>query len=236
MFQKNSNKELSLIWSPAKFFLGINLERNIYSTSLNKNWGNANHPLFIDKGKHNGIIVKLILEKKVLIFVDKLPKEGLEISKDFEYSSSGLLDESALFLQLVHAEMNIKKVGENILIKGKIETCLSFTCSRCLMPFRFFVDSKFDLVYLPEELDSIKEELNETDMNNFFYHNHQIDIREIVLEQLNLTFPVKPLCSEGCQGICPVCGKTRRYGKCDCVVEDSDPRLQKFKEFIKDRQ
>lgn len=172
----------------------------------------------------------------MLILVDKLPEEGLEISQDFEFSSSELVDESALFLKPTHVEMHIKKIGDKIQIKGKIETCLSLVCSRCLVPFKFFVDSKYDLVYLPEELDSIKEELKDSDMSSFFYRNRQIDMRGVILEQLNLTFPVKPLCSEECQGICPVCGKNQRFGKCDCGVKDSDPRLQKLKVFIKDRQ
>jgi uncharacterized protein len=172
----------------------------------------------------------------MIINVDRFSKEGLKVSKDFEFSSLDLVEESAVFLQPVHARMNIKKVGDEIRIKGKIKTCLSFVCSRCLIPFKFPVDSSFDLVYLPEELDIIKEELGTEDLNNFFYHDRQIDLREVVLEQLNLTFPVKPLCSEKCQGICPICGKNQRYGKCGCVVEDADPRLQKLKSLVKDRR
>jgi|GEM_PF-142622 len=190
----------------------------------------------IDKGKQDGIIVKLILEKKMIVSVDKLPKEGLNVSKDLELSSMDLVEENVVFLQPVHVEMNIKKIGDEVRIKGKIKTCFSFVCSRCLVPFEFPVDSSFDLVYFPEEFDLIKEELGCEDLNNFFYYDRQIDLEEIVLEQLNLTFPVKPLCSKDCQGICPICGKNQRFGKCGCSVEDSDPRLKKFKLFIKDRE
>ncbi|MFB0566430.1 MAG: DUF177 domain-containing protein [Candidatus Aminicenantaceae bacterium] len=171
----------------------------------------------------------------MLISVDRLPKEGLTVSKDFEFSSLDLVEESVVFLQPVHAELDIKKIGEEIRIKGKIKTCISFVCSRCLMPFKFPVDSNFDLVYLPEELDLIKDELKSEDLNNFFYYNRQIDTGEVVLEQLNMTFPLKPLCSEECQGICPVCGKNQRVDKCGCEVKDSDPRLQKLILFIKDK-
>ncbi|NIM91199.1 MAG: hypothetical protein GTO17_09655 [Candidatus Aminicenantes bacterium] len=172
----------------------------------------------------------------MLINVDKLPREGLKVSRDFEFSSLDLVEENAVFLQPVWAEMSINRIGDEIRIKGKVKTCFSFVCSRCLMPFKFPVDSSFDLIYLPEELDILKEELGTEDLNNYFYRDQQIDLREVVLEQLNLTFPVKPLCSEKCQGICPVCGKNQKDGKCGCVVEDSDPRLQKLKSFIKDRR
>ena len=171
----------------------------------------------------------------MIINIDKLPNEGLIIAKDFEFTSSDLVEENAVFLQPVHAEISVKKIGDEIRIKGNIKTCLSFVCSRCLVPFRFPVDSHFDLVYLPEELDFIKDELECDDLNNFFYYNRQLDLKDVVMEQLNLTFPLKPLCSEECQGICPICGKSQRNGRCDCIVKDSDPRLQKLKLLIKDR-
>lgn len=190
----------------------------------------------IDKGRQDVIIMGILSERRMVINVDRFPAEGLKVAKDFGFSSTDIVEENAVFLVPVRAEMDIRKIGDEIRIKGKIKTCLSFVCSRCLIPFKFPVDSSFDLVYLPEELDIVKEGLGNEDLNNFFYRNRQIDLREVILEQLNLTFPVKPLCSEKCQGICPVCGKNQRFGKCGCVVEDSDPRLQKFKSFIKDRR
>jgi len=167
----------------------------------------------------------------MLIDIDKLPKEGLKISRDFEYLNLDLVEENAVFLQPVHAEVTVRKIGEEVWIKGRIRTCLSFICSRCLAPFELPVDSKFDLIYLPEELDMDKEELEDEDINKLFYYSRQIDIREVILEQLNLTFPVKPLCSEVCEGICPVCGKIRKEGHCGCAFKESDPRLEKLKIF-----
>jgi uncharacterized protein len=136
----------------------------------------------------------------------------------------------------VHADISVKKVGEEVFVKGKIKTLLSFVCSRCLVPFEFPVDSQFDLVYLPEEFEVAKEELDNDDMNTSFYYSRKIDLKEVVLEQLNLTFPVKPLCSEACQGICPVCGKNINNGDCSCVTKDSDSRLEKLKIFLKDKR
>lgn len=172
----------------------------------------------------------------MIIDIDRLPKKGLKVQKDFEFLSLDLVEESAVFLEPVHAEVAIKKLGEEISIKGRIKIRLSFNCSRCLVPFEFPIDSRFDLVCLPEELDVVKEELDSEDMNKFFYYSRKIDLKEVVLEQLNLTFPVKPLCSEDCQGICPNCGKIIRKGECSCVRSDSDPRLEKLKTFIRDKR
>lgn len=172
----------------------------------------------------------------MIIEIDRMPPEGLNISKDFEYFNADLVDENAVFLNPVHSELFIKRIGEEILIRGRIKTCLSFVCSRCLVPFEFPIDSKFDLVYLPEELDVFQDQLENEEINKFFYYSHKIDVKEVVLEQLNLTFPVKPLCSARCQGICPVCGKIIQESECACVRDDSDPRLEKLKTFIRDKR
>lgn len=168
--------------------------------------------------------------------MSNLPAEGLKVNKDFEFLSTDLVEENTVFLEPVHADVTIKKVGEEIFINGKISTCLSFICCRCLSPFEFKVDSGFDLVYLPEELDDFKEKLDGEDINKLFYHGPKIDLKEVLLEQLNFTFPLRPLCSKACQGICPVCGKVISAGKCSCIADESDPRLEKFKLFIRDKE
>jgi uncharacterized protein len=122
----------------------------------------------------------------MIIDVEKVPKEGRKISKDFEFLSASLVEESAVFLKPVHTELTVKKLGEEILIKGKIVTSLSLICSRCLVPFETLVDSRFDLVYLPEELDLMQDQLEIDDLNKLFYYDGKIDIEEVILEQLNL--------------------------------------------------
>lgn len=172
----------------------------------------------------------------MIIDIDRLPEEGLNVSQDFEYFSADLVEEDAVFLEPVHAEALVRRVGDEVFIKGRIKSCLSFVCSRCLVPFEFPIDSPFDLVYLPEELEVLKDELEAEDIDTAFFPDRRIDLKEVVLEQLNLTFPVKPLCSRDCQGLCPVCGKIIKSGRCSCITEESDPRLEKLKTFLKDRR
>ena len=172
----------------------------------------------------------------MIIDIDRIPDVGLKISKEFEFFNSDLVEESATFLEPVRAEMSVKKTCEEILIKGRIRSRLSVVCSRCLLPYEFTVDSDFDLVYIPEETDTLKEQLEKEDLSKLFYSDRIIDIKMEVLEQLNLTFPFKPLCSQDCQGICPVCGKIIRNETCSCLRDESDPRLEKLKTFLRDKR
>jgi len=172
----------------------------------------------------------------MIIDIDKLPKDGLELCRNFEFPSLDLVEEEAVFLQPVQTEVSIRRIDEEVWIKGRVKTVLSFICSRCLTPFEFPVDSAFDLVFLPEEMQELKEEFDDENADRLFYRGRQIDVREVILEQLNLTFPARPLCSPSCEGLCAVCGKIRREGACGCQVKETDVRLEPRKILKKDKR
>lgn len=172
----------------------------------------------------------------MIIDVDKIPKEGLSVSRDFEFLNVDLVEDGAAFLGPTHVEAVVRRIGEEVWIKGSLTARVSLVCSRCLTPYEFPVDASFDLAYLPEELGILKEELEEDDLSRVFYQNNQIYLEEVILEQLNLTFPLKPLCSEKCEGICAVCGQIRREGNCACLVKEEDPRLRKLKNLLREKE
>ena len=171
----------------------------------------------------------------MIVEVDKIPKEGLSVSRDFEFSSLDLIEENTAFLSPARADVLVRKVGDEVMVKGRLTTRLSFVCSRCLAPYEYPVDVSFDLYYLPEDLDTMKDELDEDDVDKVFYRHRRLDLREIILEQLNLTIPLKPLCSEGCEGICAVCGELIHDGKCSCLVKELHPGFDKLKFLVRDK-
>lgn len=171
----------------------------------------------------------------MLIDIDRLPKEGLRISKDFDFLGVDLVEENAVFLEPAHAEVFVRRIGDEVFVQGEITAKLSFVCSRCLTPFEFAVASPFDLVFLPEDVDELGEELSEDELDKMYYRDRQLDLRAVILEQLNLTFPAKPLCSQACEGICAVCGEVIRDGKCSCHVKESDPRWNALKLTMRDK-
>ena len=66
-----------------------------------------------------------------------------------------------------------------------------------------------------------------------FYRDEQIDLNELLREQFYLALPMKPLCSEGCKGICPQCGTNRNAANCDCSPQWEDPRMAGLKTLLK---
>ncbi|MFN2240590.1 MAG: DUF177 domain-containing protein, partial [Thermoanaerobaculia bacterium] len=77
-----------------------------------------------------------------------------------------------------------------------------------LEPFPFALHSDFTLRYFPrpegvgavegDELEIAPEQLDEE-----YYGEPQVQLLPIVLEQVQLSLPMKPLCEEGCLGLCP---------------------------------
>jgi len=175
------------------------------------------------------------VETTIVIDIDRLPREGLSMSRDFEFLSLDLVEENAVFLEPAHADLTVRLIGDEILVQGVVSARLSFVCSRCLTPFEFPVASRFDLVYLPEDLDALSEELTDEKIDQMYYSGRQLDLRAVVLEQLNLTFPAKPLCAPECEGICAVCGEIIREAKCSCLVKEPEAGLNKLKFNVRDK-
>ena len=74
-------------------------------------------------------------------------------------------------------------------------------------------------------------EVADDDLSTAFYENDEIDLGALMHEQFVLSLPMKPLCSEGCKGLCPVCGTNLNKGTCDCKPVWEDPRFAALREL-----
>lgn len=118
-------------------------------------------------------------------------------------------------------------------LAGRAAGSIELTCSRCLEPFTMPVTAEFDLRYVPhtENLGEGEQEVEEDDLATAFYSDDQIDLGQLILEQLHLAMPMKPLCSEACRGLCPQCGINLNTGSCECKQIWEDPRLAALKQL-----
>jgi uncharacterized protein len=136
----------------------------------------------------------------------------------------------------VSLQFDIFKDKQHFRLAGRVETTLELGCSRCLDPFTWPVDAAFDLRYQPhaENTGQPEQEVEEDDMTTAFYDNDEIDLGQLMLEQVYLTLPMKPLCVPDCRGLCPVCGTNRNRNSCTCTTEWEDPRLAALKALKKE--
>lgn len=119
--------------------------------------------------------------------------------------------------------VHLEKHGHDILLRGHLEGRLALSCSRCLEAFSHPLDADFDLLLAPGPgpLRSDEEELSKADLDVDFYTREEVNLEAIVREQVLLTLPLKPLCSETCQGLCPRCGADLNRETCNCRRDES---------------
>ncbi len=100
----------------------------------------------------------------------------------------------------VHAQQN----GLDVLVQARIEAELLATCSRCLGDVRLDVDLPLMALLSPEHMrpeDSDEIDVRLDEVNRDYYAGREIVLDPMVREYLLLEAPMKPLCSEACQGI-----------------------------------
>jgi len=152
-----------------------------------------------------------------------------------ELAASVGQDEEYKVTAPVHLVMDVHKDGEAYRATGRVTTKLELECGRCLEPFQIPIDSPFELRYVPqvENTGEGEREVAEDDLTTAFYKEDSIDLGELMHEQFVLALPMKPLCVEGCKGLCVYCGTNLNKDTCACAPEWTDPRLAALKGLLK---
>lgn len=163
-----------------------------------------------------------------------------------QYEPSGFAedDEDYRVIAPVSLGFTIHKDQDRFRLVGSVATTLELACSRCLEPFTLPVNATFDLRYLPHKAgqeaasagDGEEGEVQDDDVSVSFYLDDEIDLADLLREQFYLVLPMKPLCREECQGLCPHCGVNRNIETCQCSARWDDPRLSTLKALIPDRK
>jgi uncharacterized protein len=84
-----------------------------------------------------------------------------------------------------------------------------------------------------EDPDAEEIELTADDLGLISFEGDEIDLVDGIQEQVIMALPFKPLCREGCRGLCPQCGADLNLGDCACseppVLEGKFSILKNFK-------
>jgi len=102
----------------------------------------------------------------------------------------------------------------------------TLACQRCLEPVRQPVAADAALLLVrdaPQPMEG-DHQLGEEELGIVHLDSEVFETRPLLLEQMQLAVPMKPLCREDCQGLCPSCGADLNAGTCDCKDDWVDPR------------
>jgi DUF177 domain-containing protein len=127
---------------------------------------------------------------------------------------------------------------KDIRLLGNLSTKVELKCARCIEPVVQDLSSEFDLLYRPASTIKREEEvaISEADTEIGYYQGEGITLEDVLKEQILLAVPLRALCKEDCQGLCPQCGENRNLTSCNCAGKITDPRwaaLAEIKEKLK---
>ena len=112
-------------------------------------------------------------------------------------------------------------------LRARLSYEQTLSCNRCLKPIVEQAKSDVELMILVEHGPESGGEhaLHEQDLGILYLQDELLETDPILIEQLQLNIPMKPLCREDCQGLCPICGADRNAaGDCKCEESTPDPR------------
>lgn len=137
-----------------------------------------------------------------------------------------LLNESAERLGLkepfngeVEVDIRMDKSPTQIVLDCEVFAEAGFVCDRCAEDYNIELENKFRMTYLFGH----DKEVEDIDIKVLPPEAVKIDLSSEVMEYAYLAVPMKKLCSEECEGLCPHCGKNRNSEKCSCEDEQINP-------------
>jgi len=197
----------------------------------------------------------------VFIDLDRVPPEGQAVDRTLalegpyiegeEFRPLSPVTLSGRLQPLTSDEGGDPGQDEDFRLRGRMSCRIELACVRCLEPFPLDLAEELDLLYLPQssneapaaeesEADALTElsgrGLEREELAVSFYRDERVDLSQMIVEQIVLALPMKPLCKPDCRGLCALCGANRNEASCECAPEDTDPRWAPLKTLQKSRR
>ncbi len=121
----------------------------------------------------------------------------------------------------------------DIQMRGQFRVRMESDCDRCLEPAQFDVENNLAILFKPssETEEDEEAELAEGETDVAFYDGDGVLLEDVVREQIVLALPIKLVCKEDCQGLCPVCGENWNLRECECERTPVDVRWSALQEL-----
>ena len=171
-----------------------------------------------------------MLDRRDNILFDEIDKDGPQnYSRTYAIAPADLARDEVVNLGPVSITASARKgdLPAEYIVEGSTRFTADFSCSRCVEPYPFAGFSNFHLRYRPHPQNVGEDEelaINPDELDMEFYTERAIALRDLAVEQIQLSIPMKPLCDDHCLGLCPQCGANRNREACSCEMSIADER------------
>ena len=144
----------------------------------------------------------------------------------FEADKSEIsFDKGIELIDTMKVELTLTKDAQTaVIVEGRMDGNVKMNCGRCLKDFIAPVTVGFAVIY--KDKNSMTEDDRESGV--YEYENNEIDLYPYLRETMILELPVKPVCSDDCKGLCPVCGRNLNEETCNCEKKEPKATYKPF--------
>ncbi len=133
------------------------------------------------------------------------------LKKEFDYSIPGSefpKNDSYAFNGDVQVSGSFYNRADVVHLDYSVRFTLNIVCDRCL--------KELEREYSFDYKRIVVKNVNSDNDEYIIAENDKVDVNEIALSDLLLSLPTKMLCSDDCEGLCPVCGCDWNESECNC--------------------
>ncbi len=166
------------------------------------------------------------------ILLESITADPSELELTAEATELDLhLDLAALASPVVY-NVSAWRIEDEIFLNGTVTYKMQLTCARCLNEFDSPYSFPLDLVLQLVPDDRLRQDADEGDEFTMISGSRTTYVLDQHLRDLiTLELPMKPVCQENCQGLCPRCGTNLNEQSCTCIIKEDDPRWEALKKF-----
>jgi len=122
--------------------------------------------------------------------------------------------------------LSLQKAEAEYFCQGMVTADIRVQCSRCAREVDLELEGVTDFIIRTQSVED-GERNGASDDEDYVYAQGKgdtADVTDLVRQALTLALPMKPLCSEDCKGLCPVCRVNLNERTCSCARKQPDPR------------
>ncbi|MFH1355161.1 MAG: DUF177 domain-containing protein [Candidatus Omnitrophota bacterium] len=134
----------------------------------------------------------------MIIDINRIPFEGETFEEEISPAQLEVETDIIKFRGNIKVKAGISRITNAVTANLNISGLIYANCSRCLEEFQMDLEKNLKLNYPVSSSDT------------------KIDLSQDLKEEIMLDYPMKPLCSGECKGLCIRCGKNLNEGSCNC--------------------
>lgn len=156
------------------------------------------------------------------VTIHQIPDSGLSI--DYEacenIASSYLVKNDEVRARI--CGMVSPNGSASYIFSGSFEISCTLICDKCLQEAPYILSSN-----IREKFEKDAQE------GSWTINGDELDFTEVIRANICALMPMKILCTDDCQGLCPMCGKNLNEEYCECE-KPLDPRFAQLSSFFKE--